>query len=127
MATFCRVVALVSLAANCTLLSSCARKAETPAVEEEVVVAEVDVPALSTATEENAEITAALAELDEADRAAAIKQAICPVSDEPLGLMGTPLKVTVAGRDVFICCKSCRDAIVSDPQKYLAKLDAQAE
>jgi YHS domain-containing protein len=39
--------------------------------------------------------------------------------------MGTPLKVTVDGRDVFICCDGCRKSLEDDPAKYLAKLDAK--
>src|SRR5262245_24889925 len=96
-------------------------KAKPPAVVEEEVVEEVEVPALST----DDDVTAGLAALGEADRAAAVAQKVCPVSDEPLGAMGTPIKVNVKGRDVFLCCESCRDSILGDPDKYLAKLDAK--
>jgi hypothetical protein len=110
----------------------CAKEPEKPgAVVEEEVVEEVEVPALEPGTEPaadtssaNGDVTAALASLSEADRTAALAQKTCPVSDEALGSMGTPIKVTVAGRDVFICCESCRDSLVADPDKYLAKLDA---
>jgi len=88
-------------------------------VVEEEVVEDVEVPVL-----ESGDVTAAFASLSDADRTAALAQKICPVSDEALGSMGTPLKVTVDGRDVFICCESCRDPLVADPTKYLAKLDA---
>jgi hypothetical protein len=75
----------------------------------------------------DAKIQAALAELPAADRAAAEKQAVCPVSDERLGSMGKPLKITVKdskGQDheVFLCCPSCEDPIKKDPDTYLAKL-----
>ena len=72
--------------------------------------------------DEHAGIAEALAELSAADRAAAEKQKICPVSGELLGLMGTPRKVTVNGREVFVCCRSCEKTIKKDPDKYLAKL-----
>jgi hypothetical protein len=36
--------------------------------------------------------------------------------------MGTPIKVSVEGRDVFICCDGCTDSLKGDPAKYLAKL-----
>ena len=39
--------------------------------------------------------------------------------------MGTPLKVTVNGRDVFLCCPSCEEPLRKDPDKYFAKLDAK--
>jgi Cu(I)/Ag(I) efflux system membrane fusion protein len=51
------------------------------------------------------------------------KQKVCPVTDEPLGgAMGPPVKVTVDGRVVFICCKACERDLRADPKKYLAKL-----
>jgi hypothetical protein len=51
------------------------------------------------------------------------KQKVCPVTDEPLGgAMGPPVKVTVDGRVVFICCKACERDLRADPKKYLAKV-----
>ena len=58
----------------------------------------------------------------EADAAAIAAQKVCLVADAPLGSMGTPLKVTGLGRDVFICCKACLKALEEAPQKHLAKL-----
>lgn len=63
---------------------------------------------------------------DEADRIAARQQGICPVSGEPLGSMGKPIKLTVEGREVFICCSGCEDTLREDPEKYFAKLDQQS-
>ena len=60
----------------------------------------------------------------EADAAAIKRQKLCPVMDEPLGSMGTPLKVTGLGRDVFLCCKGCLKFLEKEPKKYLAKLPA---
>jgi len=71
-----------------------------------------------------AEPPAGLAELDEADRAAAAKQRVCPVTGELLGSMGKPYKVVVKGQTVFLCCPGCEEAIKNDPDKYLAKLKA---
>jgi hypothetical protein len=68
----------------------------------------------------------AFAELPEAERVAAIAQRICPVTDEALGSMGTQIKVTVEGRDVYLCCEGCVEELKGDPAKYLAKLDAAA-
>ncbi len=69
-----------------------------------------------------AEHAEALAALSPEDRALAERQEICPVSGQPLGSMGTPVKVTVEGRDVLLCCEGCRPAIEADPQTYLDKL-----
>ena len=69
-----------------------------------------------------AEIAENLAELSPEDRAAAKKQKICPVTDDPLGADGVPLKVTVNGRQVFICCEGCKKPLKKDPDKYLVKL-----
>jgi hypothetical protein len=75
-----------------------------------------------TAADDKAKIEAALASLSADDRALALKQKICPVSDEPLGLMGTPIKVEVAGQEVFICCEHCEEPLIKEQDKYLAKL-----
>src|SRR5205085_1643749 len=54
-------------------------------------------------TAEAAKIKASFASLSSGDRALAEKQKICPVSGEKLGSMGAPKKISVAGREVFIC------------------------
>lgn len=68
----------------------------------------------------------AAAELSADDKAAAEKQGICPVTGEKLFGHGTPVKVTVKDRTVFLCCQPCEEALKGDPDKYLAKLDAPA-
>lgn len=70
----------------------------------------------------DSDIAKALASLSAEDRAAVEKQKICPVTDEPLGSMGAPMKVSVKGRDVFICCEGCTDALNDEPDTFLAKL-----
>lgn len=50
------------------------------------------------------------------------KQKICPVTGEPLGSMGAPVKVSVSGRAVFVCCKGCEKPLLRKPDEYLAKL-----
>lgn len=69
---------------------------------------------------------AAIRQLPAADQELALKQAVCPVSDEHLGAMDKPQKISVEGRTVFLCCENCEKEIKADPKKYLAKLDAQA-
>ena len=70
----------------------------------------------------DSDIAKALASLSAEDRAVAEKQKACLVGGEPLGSMGAPVKVTVQGRDVFVCCEGCTDALRADPDKFLAKL-----
>jgi YHS domain-containing protein len=70
-----------------------------------------------------AEELAAIKELPAADQAAAIAQAICPVSTHHLGSMDKPVKVTADGRTFYICCDSCEDKVKSDPKGVIAKLD----
>jgi len=69
-----------------------------------------------------AKVKANLASLSTAERAIVEKQKICPVSGEPLGEMGPPKKVAVAGHDVFICCPACEETLTKEPSKYLAKI-----
>ena len=51
---------------------------------------------------------AAIKQLPEAEQAVALKQLVCPVSGEPLGEMGKPLKVTYEGRSFYLCCKAAK-------------------
>ncbi len=76
--------------------------------------------------EEDPKITAAFTKLSSEDRALAKKQRICPVTELPLGSMGAPPKVDVNGRPVFICCEGCRNRLLGDPVKHLAKLPEEA-
>lgn len=68
------------------------------------------------------EVVKAFSQLSDADRKSVLAQKMCPVADKKLGSMGEPVKVTVKGQDVFLCCASCEDAIKNDPDKFLAKL-----
>jgi YHS domain-containing protein len=83
-------------------------------------------PASAQATEKTTDAKG-LAELSPEDRALAAKQKVCPVSGEMLGAMDKPVKVTIKGQTVFLCCPACESAIKKDPDKYLAKLKAAQE
>ncbi len=48
----------------------------------------------------------------------------CPVSDELLGEMGKPVKVTHEGTDVYLCCKSCLKDFNKEPAKYVGMVKA---
>ena len=67
-------------------------------------------------------MTETLASFSPEDRASAMKQHFCPVSDQMLGSMGAPEKVDVNGQSVWICCDGCKDKLLADPDKYLAKI-----
>lgn len=62
-----------------------------------------------------------LAGLAEEDQASAMKQHFCPVSGQMLGTMGEPIKVTVDGQEVWVCCNGCKKDLEAEPEKYLAK------
>jgi len=70
----------------------------------------------------NATTAIALQELSPENRSLAERQKLCPVTNKPLGSMGTPARVVVGGRAVFLCCEGCEDALKREPAKYLAKL-----
>ncbi len=57
----------------------------------------------------------ALSKLSPEDRRLAEQQEVCPVTDLPLGSMGTPKKVMVEGVPVFICCEGCRKKLLAEP------------
>jgi YHS domain-containing protein len=56
----------------------------------------------------------------QSDAAAIAAQKVCPVMDEPLGGMGTPIKVMVGDKPIYLCCKGCIKKIQAEPAKYLA-------
>ena len=70
------------------------------------------------------EVIEALSQLSAEDRAAALKQKVCPVTDEQLGSMDKPHKINIEGTDVFLCCSGCEGDLREDPAKYLKKLKA---
>ncbi len=80
-------------------------------------------PAPPRLSKEEEKIRSALSKLSPADRALAETQKICPVTDEPLGVMGTPVKVMVKGRPVFVCCKGCDQEALDKPDETLRKVD----
>lgn len=112
---------LVGLFGSAVLLSGCGANEsvdEAPPAEEaaEAAAAPADVPP---------EVAEARAELPEADRQLVVAQEVCPVSGKTLGSMGKPIKLTVDGREVFICCEGCEEPLKSEPQKHLETLDSQ--
>jgi hypothetical protein len=85
--------------------------------------AQPDAPAAED-TAKVAEIDAALSQLAPDDERLARRQRLCPVTQLPLGSMGTPEKRVVNGRIVFLCCAGCEQALLDNPDKYLTPAPA---
>ena len=64
-----------------------------------------------------------LAKLSAEDKALAEAQRTCPVTQEPLGSMGPPIKLTIKDKPVFICCKSCEKQALANPDETLRKVE----
>jgi hypothetical protein len=74
--------------------------------------------------EVEAEITKSFAKLSPEDRKLAIAQRFCAVEDENrLGSMGPPVKLTLKGKTVFVCCGSCKKEAMAEPDKVIAKAE----
>jgi hypothetical protein len=69
------------------------------------------------------EIAAARKKLSAEDRILVEAQEWCVVmTDERLGAMGPPVKLTIKGEPVFVCCKGCKKSAEANPDETLAKL-----
>jgi hypothetical protein len=51
----------------------------------------------------------------------------CPVAGYNLGSMGMPVKITVKGRVVFLCCKGCVGKAEKKPDEVLKKLPPEGK
>ena len=63
-----------------------------------------------------------IAKLPEGDRKLALAQRICPVTGAALGSMGVPVKITLRGQTVFVCCQGCVGKAKRSPDEILKKL-----
>lgn len=95
--------------------NGCAEKAG-PALQAKSDAETVNEPASSEGEEET------VTELTAEELALVEEQVFCPVGGK-LGGMGTPVKVMVEGKPVFICCEGCRGPLLDNPEKYLAELE----
>lgn len=78
----------------------------------------------STPEDQDAKVEAALARLSDSDRQLAHSQQYCPIlSDNRLGSMGEPVKVTIDDQPVFLCCEGCKKQALSKPKATLAKVE----
>jgi Cu(I)/Ag(I) efflux system membrane fusion protein len=66
---------------------------------------------------------AQIQKLSPEDQKLAIKQVSCPVTGEPLGSMGTPVKVIVQGQPVFLCCAGCEMEAQENAGETLKKVE----
>jgi Cu(I)/Ag(I) efflux system membrane fusion protein len=78
----------------------------------------------STPEDEDAKLIAVLANMPEADRKLVEVQQYCPIlTDNKLGSMGEPVKLTVDGQPVFVCCSGCSKKALANPGQTLAKVE----
>ena len=64
-----------------------------------------------------------IAKLPAEDQAAALAQKNCPITGAPLGSMGVPIKITLKGQTVFLCCSGCIAKAKKDPDGTLKKVE----
>jgi hypothetical protein len=69
------------------------------------------------------EARANIEKLDGEDRAAALAQATCPVRGLALGAMGKPVKITINGQAVFLCCKGCALEARNHPDEIVRRVE----
>ena len=68
-------------------------------------------------------IKAALAKLSPEERKLAEAQRLCPVlEDSRLGSMGVPVKLTIDGEIVFVCCAGCKEEAHANAKETLRKI-----
>ena len=71
----------------------------------------------------DARIKAALAKLSPEERKLAEAQRLCPVlEDSRLGSMGVPVKLTIDGETVFVCCAGCKEEAQANAKETLRKI-----
>ena len=115
--TFVMGVALV-VAASCGL--GCG--GPDPMTDRPAEVATGGEPVARTAKEKK--IDAARAKLSPEDRALVDAQDYCAVMPkQKLGSMGVPLKLTIKGRPVFVCCKGCKGKAEDAPDETLEAVE----
>jgi hypothetical protein len=70
-------------------------------------------------------VTANLAKLSANDRREAESQKFCVIKQQVrLGSTGTPVKVTIDGKPIFVCCSSCAIQAAERPSETLSKATA---
>jgi hypothetical protein len=81
--------------------------------------------AAAAADDEDAQIQANRAKLTPHDREIVEAQQFCPIlRQNRLGSMGKPVRITVNGQAVFVCCHLCTTKARANPEKTLATVAA---
>jgi entry exclusion lipoprotein TrbK len=124
MGRLCSVTALGAIVAAAAVVSGCS---ESQPPQEPAASSTVERVASMEDNVQNAEIEKELEKLSPEDRKLVLAQKICPVSGEPLGSMGPPLKVTVDGKSFFICCEGCREEAEKNFAEHLAKVQTSTD
>src|SRR5262245_57366643 len=102
-----RCTALLSLVAGLLFAAGCKdNKAATP-----------------PASSENTKVKAAMEQLPAEDRTLAEQQRSCPITQAELGSMGTPIKITIKDKPVFLCCEHCKEKALANPDKTLQAVE----
>ena len=70
----------------------------------------------------DAEYLLNIEKLPEAERKLALAQGTCPVTGAALGSMGVPIKITLRGQPVFLCCQGCVGKAKRNPDETLRKV-----
>lgn len=65
---------------------------------------------------------AEIAELSPEDQTLAKQQVLCPITMQPLGSMGVPLKVMLKGEPVMVCCQGCLTQVQDDADVVIEKV-----
>ena len=77
---------------------------------------------------QEAKIQANLAKLSPEDRKLAEEQKFCAIQTKNrLGAMGVPIKLTIKGQPVFLCCNGCVSKAQANPDKMLASVESLKE
>ena len=66
-------------------------------------------------------------QLRKVDCPTAMFQRVCPVTGAPLGSMGVPIKITLRGKTLYLCCKGCIAKARRAPVETLKKLEGIIE
>lgn len=61
-----------------------------------------------------------IALLEESDQEGLARQKVCPVTGNPLGSHGTPVKLRVGGQPLYLCCRGCIAEVQKNPAAYVA-------
>jgi hypothetical protein len=59
------------------------------------------------------------AKATESDKEAVAAQGTCPISSQDLNAMGGPIKISRAGKSVFVCCPACIGAVKENADEHL--------